>query len=459
MNYGLTSLPQTEVCVDAKERLGPLELWRHSFGQGGINPLPLPARALEGIRRLRPRLVRVFLQEYFQIYPDHGRFDWSKLDPFMDALVQTGAKVVAAISIKPRVLFPAVDHAVWRPNDVGEWQHLIRELVTRYSAAKPIVTHWEIGNETDIGENGGCPYLIPDPDDYFEYYRMTTHPILEACPSAKVGGPASCWVDNEPLPGLIERCRRTGVRLDFVSWHLYHDDPARHADGVEKAKALLAAGAGQRPEMMVTEWSKSFDRVSVEELAFHPRRAANVAASIVALLDAGLDWSFYYHIWDQVFRPDDFAPFFSEAGLRMMMEHWNERPHRFGLFGVNEEVRPQYFVYQMLSRMGEERVAAHSSEADLRVLAGIGARDMQVLLVNFGLSGSQDRLVRLSFRNLVPGPKRLVVRRVDTERRWSVQEMELVPVEQREVFAESEFRCQIYSPADSVALVRLDGLS
>lgn len=456
MSYDPTSLPRAEVWVDAEERLGPLELWRHGLGQGGINPLPLPARVVEGVRRLRPRLVRVFLQEYFAVYPEHGRFDWGKLDPYMDALAQTGGKVVAAVTIKPRALFPAVDQAIWRPAEVGEWQQVVRELVTRYSAAKPIVTHWEIGNETDIGENGGCPYLIPDPDDYFEYYRMTTQPILEACPSAKVGGPAACWVENEPLPGLVRRCRESGVRLDFVSWHLYHDDPARHADGVAKAKAMLAGFPGRRPEMMVTEWSKSFDQVSVEELASHPRRAAGLAATIVALLDAGLDWSFYYHIWDQVFRPDDFAPFFSEPGRAMMMEHWNERPHRFGLFGVKEEVRPQYFVYQMLTRIGEERVAAGSAEGEVRVLAGTGQRATSALIVNFGLSASQDRVVGLRFRHLRKGHQRLVVYRVDATRRWSPDTMELVPIEQREVFVEREYRCQVYSPADSVALVRLE---
>ena len=41
-----------------------------------------------------------------------------------------------------------------------------------------------------------------------------------------------------------------------------------------------------------------------------------------------------------------------------MYKHWNEAPHRFGLFGENGKARPQYFVYQMLSRMGEEKLAA-----------------------------------------------------------------------------------------------------
>src|SRR5437763_3837506 len=123
MNLSLdtvSSLPQSAVTIDAGQTQGPLELWRHTFGHGGINPHPFPERVIEGVRRLQPRLIRLFLQEFFHIYPEHGRFDWSRLDPYMDAAALTGAKVVAAITFKPPVLFPAVDHARWQPADVGE---------------------------------------------------------------------------------------------------------------------------------------------------------------------------------------------------------------------------------------------------------------------------------------------------------------------------------------------------
>jgi hypothetical protein len=452
----LRALPNTAVSLEADSALGPLEWWRHAPGQGGINAVPLPEKVVAGSRVLQPRRIRIFLQEFFRVYPERGRFDWSRLDPYMDALARTGAKVVAALTIKPQPLFPAIDQAVWQPNAVEEWQQVVYALVRRCSVEKPVVTHWEIGNETDIGEDGGCPYLIPDPEDYTAFYRMTIQPILKAFPEAKVGGPAACWADNEPLPGFVERCRDSGTPLDFISWHLYHDDPARHALGVEKAKALLAGYPGPRPEMMVTEWSVGFPPVSVEETAYDPRRAAGVAATILAFLDAGLDWSFYYHLWDQVCYPDDFQPFFSQRGIENMARHWNEAPHRFGLFGVGGEVRPHYFVYWMLRRLGEERIAAQSEEADVRVLAARDAGTLSALLANYNPSGSQDRIVTLRLSGLRPGVKLLTVTRLDSERRWSSELLEPLPVEQREVAAAAEFRCQVFCPADSVTLIRLE---
>jgi hypothetical protein len=452
--HDILSCPRSEVKVDCGTILGPLEAWRQSVGHGGINWKPLPQRVVEGVGKLKPRLTRVFLQEFFDIYPSAGRFNWTRLDPFLDSFARTGATVVAAIAIKPPTIYPKVDHALWRPDDVKAWQNVIRELVRRYSVEKHVVSHWEVGNETDIGESGGCPYLIPDPDDYMEYYRMTIQAVLEAWPEAKVGGPASCWVTNQPLPGLVERCLKTGTQLDFISWHLYSDDVAKHVEGVHKAEQILAGYGKKRPEMFVTEWSKSFEPISVEDRAFLPRRAATIGAAAMAMLETKLDCGFYYHITDQTFYWKDFAPFYSPNGQNLMHVHWNEIPHRFGLFGVEGEVRPQYFVFQMLSRMAPERVPAGGDCPDVRVLASRG-QDVTVMLVNHNAQTSADRVVSVRFANLPPGRKMLTTWRIDAQRRWDEQTLELLPLENREIDTPATYHAQVYLPADSVLMMRL----
>ena len=90
------------------------------------------------------------------------------------------------------------------------------------------------------------------------------------------------------------------------------------------------------------------------------------------MTEAGVDWSFYYHLWDQTAYSDEFRPFFENPNI--MYHHWNEVPHRFGLFGVDQEVRPQYFVYQMIGRMGGTRLKANSDVKDIRLLAARGSR-------------------------------------------------------------------------------------
>ena len=241
--------------IDPHSDAGPLALWRQSIGHGGINAQPLPENVILGTAKLRPRWIRIFIQEFFNVYPSHGRCDWRKLDPYMDALAGTGANVVAAITIKPPILFPHIDHTLWQPADMGEWQALIRQLVLRYSVEKQIVTHWEIGNEPDIGEAGGSPYLMTDPQVYHAYYAATVKPITEVFPQGVIGGPAAANLLDEPLPGFIELCRQNGTQLDFLSWHLYHNDPGRHAYQVSVAKRLCA-GLDYPVDLFVTEWAK-----------------------------------------------------------------------------------------------------------------------------------------------------------------------------------------------------------
>ena len=451
-------LPAAQVTVEAGRATGPLEMWRHTVGHGGINAVPLPDRVIRGAAVLRPRLIRIFIQEFFYIYPEAGRFDWSRLDPYMDALGRTGAKVVAAITIKPKPLYPKVDQRIWRPASVEEWQRVIAAMVKRYSVDKPLVTYWEIGNETDIGENGGCPYLITDVADYLAYYRMTTEPILATFPAAKVGGPAVANANGPLLAGFIDRCAAEKVRMDFISWHLYSDDPVGHAGLVNRYRKLLEEKfPGKRPEMLVTEWSKGFDPVSVEELAFEPRRAACTAAGILAMTDAAADWTFYYHLWDQVCHVETFRPFFGDVNI--MYRHWNEVPHRFGLFGVDGEARPQYFVYWMLGRLGSQRLGATSSEADLRVLAGRDGGTVAALIANYGMPNSRDRTATVRFAGLKGGFRQLRTWRIDRSQSWSVRRLELIPRETRLTDVRETFSFQVLLPADSVCLVALEETS
>ncbi|QHT62447.1 hypothetical protein GXP70_22320 [Paenibacillus lycopersici] len=449
------SLPNTKVHIDANEPQGAHEWWRHSIGHGGINNSPLPEKVVQGARLLKPRLLRTFIQEFFDFYPDHGVFDWSKLDPYMDALHRTGADVVGCITFKPPVLYPVIDQAIWRPASVEEWQTVIYELVRRYSVERKIVTYWEIGNETDIGEWGGCPYLIKEAEDYLEYYNFTKEPILRAFPEARIGGPAIASFEDPLLFDFIDLCHRTGTRLDFVSWHLYHDDPDRHKELVLRAKERLAQFGGTRPEMLVTEWSKSFDPVSIEELAMMPRRAAATAAALLAMTEAGLDWSFYYHVWDQAVFPEQFESFYKDPSI--MTVHWNEIPHRFGLFGVAEEIRPQYFVYRMYVRMGETLVKAGADDPDIRVCAVTGEDKLSVMLVNYNVSASSDRVATVHIDSLTPGRKRLLVYRIDEQRMWDEERMELLPCERRDLgtLEDGKYRFQVYCPADSVTFVTL----
>ena len=68
--------------------------------------------------------------------------------------------------------------------------------------------------------------------------------------------------------------------------------------------------------------------------------------------------------------PTEFEKFYETPYI--MQKHWNEIPHRFGLFGVNGEVCQTYFVYRMLAMAGDTIVNTKRSSEDFSAKAFTG---------------------------------------------------------------------------------------
>jgi xylan 1,4-beta-xylosidase len=470
MKQDYLSMARTVARVDASLAAEPFEPWRHGIGLGGVTHEPLPDGPVKALGKLKPRLVRIFLQEYFSVYPDHGVFDWSRLDPYMDALAGMGCKVLATVNLKPPVLYPRIDETAWLPNNAEEYQDVIRALVKRYSVDRRIVTHWEHANETDIGENGGCPFLITTAEENHSFYKMLIKPVLEVFPEAKVGGPAIADSGSPILKGFIRLCHDEKTPLHFVSWHSYNNDCRAFARQIESVRGMISIfDEAQRPELMINEMNKGFDfqdtehpsyhLLSVEEQAHQPVRAAFLAANLIAMTDARLDWSHYYHAWDSSMRPVEFARFFSPSGVReVMYRHWNESPHRFGLFSDDGRIRPQYFVYSLLKKMEGDRVSCIVESGGISSLATRREGQVAVLLANYGPAANSNRIVILQFSGLKPGMKRMTLFRIDGDRLWDERELELKPVESRRVHVMPEFQCQAFCPENSVVAVLLQDI-
>lgn len=233
------------------------------------------------------------------------------------------------LCFKPRVLFPAIDQRQVEPNDYDAWEKLVYELVRHYSQRHPgRVRYWEVGNEVDIGESGGCPYLF-QPDSYVRHYRHTAAAILRADPDARVGGPALASVRSPILPALLAACDRERIPLHFLSWHIYSSSPTAIRNTIEYARSLLKEHPGLKPvETILDEWNMNLSDPPMNP-AFQP---CFVLETAWQMKEAGLDWSCYYHIRDYHVDEREFAPFFSPGGVAFMARWWNRMPQADGLF-------------------------------------------------------------------------------------------------------------------------------
>jgi hypothetical protein len=333
-------------------------------------------------------------------------------------------------------------------------------MVKRYSADNKYVSHWGVGNEINIGEWGGCPYKIEDGASYFEYYKMTAEAVLKACPKAKVGGPS--WAGAPDKGGCVffeeflNLCKKEKIQLDFISYNVYSDNPGHHIDGALKIKEITDR-FDDKTEIYITELNVDLGGISVEERAYTPQRSAGLAA-ILCEFHKRADFAntFQYHIYDQYCDPGDFKPFY--ARTRYMAEHWNDLVHRLGLFDERGRPRPQYFVYSMLYSMAENEVTAKTEEEykDIRIIASNDNRRATVFITNYNPESAGDLILSLKFKNAREGKADMKVCRIDENRRWDEDTLELIPTENRTVYLHEDFHFSVYVPANGVVAVSFD---
>ena len=337
---------------------GPLEIDHISLGQGGLSEDPMWEDRSAEIRALHPRLIRLFIQEYFNLLPAPGKYHFDTLDRSVDLILRTGAKPIMNIDFKPRLLFPVIDQDIVEPRDYKAWEDLIFNLVRHYKQRGAGIQYWEVANEPDIGEDGGCPYRFK-PDNYVRYFQHTAAAILRADATARVGGPALAFWKSPLLPALLEAADAKQVPLSFVSWHSYDSDPTAVRETIDGVKALLQKHPALHPETILDEWNMSLNQFS-QDPRFQP---CFIAETAWQMKEAGLDYSCYYHIRDYPVEWSAFAGFMSPQALMTQAKWWDFMPQYLGLFDYQNTLRPSYFTFKLLSRLGGERLGVESGDA------------------------------------------------------------------------------------------------
>ncbi len=398
-----------KVKVFLNDRIGPMEIDKFALGQGGLSSEPMWDSRIAEIRALRPRIIRIFIQEYFDLLPEPGKYHFETLDRSIDTILEAGAKPLMCICFKPKVLFPVVDQDIVEPDDYAAWEDLIYNLVRHYRQRDAGIRYWEVANEPDIGEDGGCPYRFK-PDSYVRYYRHTVAAILRADPEAHVGGPALANVRSPILPALLDAASSDPdqMPLHFVSWHIYSSDPKSIRGTIDFVKNLLKQHSDLRPETFLDEWNLNLG-FPPSDPRLQPCYVAEVAWQ---MKDGGLDYSCYYHVRDYHVDFDRFAKFMSPNGTAFMEGWWNRMPQFDGLFDFQNSVRPTYFTFKLLSRLTGDRLRL---DTDGTSVHGFATRDDRYTSYRFNLM----------LWNFSPSPAKVTVALADISGRMTAKPITL----------------------------------
>ena len=365
-----------DVKVNFASPAGPMNIDSlASLGQGGLSEEPIwESRAAE-VRALRPKVIRIFLQEYFNVLPEKDHYDFSKMDKVVELVARSGAEPLMCICFKPKALFPQIAPATVEPTDWDAWGRLIAAMVRHYREAGSNIHYWEVMNEPDIGESGGCPYLFTAAN-YPPFYQRTVAAIRSADPQAQVGGPALANADSPVLDALLAHCAEHNVPLDFVSWHIYSSNPGAIRGTIERNKAKLAKNPQfKQVKTILDEWNMDLLQPAGNP-AFQPCYAAE---TIFQIASAGLDIGCYYHIRDYHIDERTFARFFTPGAVAFMAKWWNRSHQNSGLFDFENNVRPAYFSFKLMSRLTGQRLPLESSDTAVH---GFATWDREAKLYN-----------------------------------------------------------------------------
>jgi hypothetical protein len=368
---------ESKVRLHLDNKLEPLEISRYGVGHGGYtDQTTWLDRAGSEIRALNPKLIRLFIQEYYDLLPAFNQYNWKKLDASVDMILQTGAKPLMCIVFRPKLLFPNPALKVVEPTDWGVWGDLVYNVVRHYKECGAGIQYWEVGNEPPHG--GDTPYEFTV-ESYLHYYRQTVAAVRRADPEARVGGPASDFYTSPFLPALLSFCDREKLPLDFVSWHIYNPEPQVFREGVKYVKKLLSKYPSFRLETILDEWNAGFGSLPDPDPCFLP---CHILETTYQMKEAGLDYSCFFQIRDGFVAPEvmSFLPPGTAADWDQILIFSVN-----GLFDYQNMVQPSYFAFRLLSHLTGVRVKLESADSAVHGLASYDEKldAYCVLLWNF----------------------------------------------------------------------------
>ena len=258
----------------------------------------------------------------------------------------------------PKMLHPFWYHPNVSPPKYPEWDAMIAalagHLVERYGSDEVATWKFEVWNEPNLDFWGGTPKQAT----YFDLYDHTARALKGVSPRLQVGGPSTAqaaWVTP-----FLEHAKSAGVPVDFVSTHVYGNDPVGPVLGegvaqpprdqmvamaVKKVHEEILRSAYPKVPLIFSEYNASYANEPdiTDSTYMGPWMANNIR------LCDGLTESMSY--WD-------FSDVFEEQGVVRSPFYGG-----FGLVAADHIPKPSLNVFRALHQLGDRRIAVGSDSA------------------------------------------------------------------------------------------------
>ncbi len=289
-------------------------------------------------------------------------YNFSYVDQIYDGLLARGVRPFVELSFMPPALAapPLVHHVFWYhpvvspPKSWALWdgliEHFARHLIHRYGIAEVSKWYFEVWNEPNLDFWAGDPKQAT----YFQLYDHTARALKQVSPLLRVGGPAtaqSAWI-----PAFLDHVAKNHVPVDFVSTHIYGQDPAKGVFGVDEQIPItkmvcMAAGKVHKevadsplPNLPIfyTEYNATFrNDPQITDSLFMGPWLADTIRQCDGLTAAMSYWTF--------------SDVFEEQGVVKQPFYGG-----FGLIAADNLPKPAFNAFKLLHRLGTQRIPVDS---------------------------------------------------------------------------------------------------
>jgi xylan 1,4-beta-xylosidase len=280
------------------------------------------------------------------VWPSGPQPNFLYIDTVFDAMLERGIRPFVELSFMPGKLASGNKTIFWYhgnttpPSKMDQWGELVGALgkhcVDRYGINEVETWNFEVWNEPNIVFWAGTKA------EYLELYRQSATALKGVDKRLRVGGPSTAqaaWVGD-----LLAYCSDQQVPIDFVSSHIYPDDPQKSVFGegvhhafedvipkaLEKMQGEIAASKMPHVPLYITEWSSQ-----------NPAFIAHTIKQTIGLADILSYWTF-----DNVFE---------ELGVPRAFLN-----QTFGLLGMRGVPRPSYHTFTLLHKLGDAELRSNS---------------------------------------------------------------------------------------------------
>lgn len=421
------------IIVDTQNVLGTLPRFWQGLAQGGEEKEPNLDDIKDELRALEPAYIRLdhIFDFYDVVYRKRDQtlgFNWRTLDQRIQDILNTGAAPFLSLSYMPAVLSSGAE--VDLPWDWKEWQSLVRETIEHVSGKKGLNlenVYYEVWNEPDLFGR----FTVGGKKDYraLYYWSVAGAKKAENVNEFKIGGPAVSYLHPSFLPAFLDYVSANGLRLDFVSWHVYDFNEARIAEEAQ----ILSGWLSRDPsflgvEKVVSEWgiesAKSFrhgQNVS----------AAHTVAAIIRMTGT-VDLALAFEIKD---GPHDFGT------------GWGIFTHE----AAGKTPKPRYFALWLAKFLKTSRLLLLGEGTYVKAIAAKDADETVSLLVsNYSpFYFPSDTAVPIIFNRLYNGVYKLSAWVLEKEGRIETPDPKTFTV------TNGVLRDSIFMPKNTVALLEL----